>query len=396
MPRKRRYRRTRSYELDWNAKYLPPIVKDFAEYLVFLRMYGRRRMARLFFRFEKQKDRLVDMLYRRRGKYARPFVHSGLMGLLLIMVTAGPLILSADAFSSELDRGTLPSSMVLGATSMDSTYEVGTIQSSEVAQFRGGEIIEYAVQEGDTVSSIGEKFGVSQETILWENNLSERDTLKVGQKLRILPVTGIMHTVKKGETIYSIAKKYGLEDGAGAQPIVNYPFNEFVNDEKFTIAVGQNLMIPGGVKPQEKAPATTSRSAFASTLTPDRGTVSAIGSFVWPASGRITQGYSFYHKALDIANHSGGAILAADAGTVIVAGWPDNSGYGNRVMIDHGNGYVTLYGHLSSITTSIGRTVNRGDIIGYMGSTGRSTGTHLHFEIRHNGVGLENPLNYLQ
>src|SRR5690606_9648678 len=166
-----------------------------------------------------------------------------------------------------------------------------------------------------------------------------------------------------------------------------------VDDEKFTIAVGQTVVIPGGVKPEEKSAAP--RTAVAQVLTRDAGAVSATGSFVWPASGRITQGFFFYHRAIDIANKSGGPVLAADSGTVITAGWPDNSGYGNRVLIDHGNGFVTLYAHLSRIQVQVGQTVNRGDILGQMGSTGRSTGTHLHFEIRRGG-GLDNPLNYLK
>ena len=123
--------------------------------------------------------------------------------------------------------------------------------------------------------------------------------------------------------------------------------------------------------------------------------MSATGNFVWPAAGRITQGYKFYHKAIDIANGGGGNILAADSGTVIVAGWMDNAGYGNRIIIDHGNGYLTLYAHLSLVQVKVGQTVNPGDVIGQMGSTGRSTGTHLHFEIRKGGV-LESPLNYLK
>ena len=116
---------------------------------------------------------------------------------------------------------------------------------------------------------------------------------------------------------------------------------------------------------------------------------------MWPASGRITQGYRFYHKAIDIANHGGGPILAADSGTVLQASWLDNTGYGIRIMIDHGNGYVTLYAHLSRVRVTPGQTVNRGDVIGDMGSTGRSTGTHLHFEIRRGGA-LDNPLNFLR
>ena len=98
---------------------------------------------------------------------------------------------------------------------------------------------------------------------------------------------------------------------------------------------------------------------------------------------------------MDIANHVGTAILAADSGKVIVAGWTDNTGYGNRVMIDHGNGFVTLYGHMSVIAVQVGQTVRRGDVIGQMGSTGRSTGPHCHFEIRHGGVN-EDPMTYLK
>jgi murein DD-endopeptidase MepM/ murein hydrolase activator NlpD len=198
--------------------------------------------------------------------------------------------------------------------------------------------------------------------------------------------------VARGETIYSVGRKYGLDD-TEVQVIVDYPFNEFLNDETFELATGQYLMIPGGVKPNEAISQPVAR--IASRLTPDAGAVAANGSFVWPASGRITQGYSFYHKAIDIANGSGGPILAADSGTVVVAGWPDNSGYGNRVMIDHGNGYITLYAHMSVIQVQPGQRVSRGNVVGQMGSTGRSTGTHLHFEIRQGGV-LLNPQTFLK
>ena len=111
--------------------------------------------------------------------------------------------------------------------------------------------------------------------------------------------------------------------------------------------------------------------------------------------GIISQRYVWYHKGLDIAAPMGTPELAADAGRIMVSGWPDNTGYGNRVMIDHGNGYVTLYGHMSKIYVTVGQTVRRGDVIGTVGSTGRSTGPHLHFEIRKFGVAV-NPLDYLK
>ncbi len=109
----------------------------------------------------------------------------------------------------------------------------------------------------------------------------------------------------------------------------------------------------------------------------------------------MSQLFSWYHKGIDISNKSAPPILAADSGKVVVAGWPDNIGYGNRVLIDHGNGFATLYGHLAKIYVAAGQTVNRGDQIGQMGSTGRSTGTHLHFEIRKGEAAID-PLGYLK
>ena len=129
--------------------------------------------------------------------------------------------------------------------------------------------------------------------------------------------------------------------------------------------------------------------------TPDAGAVSGSGQFIWPVSGQISQRYVWYHKGLDISNRAGPGVLAADSGRVVQAGWPDNFGYGNRVLIDHGNGYQTLYAHLASISVVEGQTVNRGDVIGIMGSTGRSSGTHLHFEVRENGAALD-PLGFLR
>lgn len=355
---------------------------ELQDFFRFLRRYFKFRGYGGFVRFEVVKDVIVDLLYRQRGKYARPFLHFGTIALIFLVITFGPFIIQ----SAEDEQRNEQISSVLGtANAYGESFK--TTQAEEVKQFRGGEVITYIVQDGDTLSSVAEKYGLEVNTIVWENNLSANAKLKPGQELRILPVDGIRHKVSRGETIFSIGKKYGLEDEAEAQRIVNYPFNEFLNDETFELATGQFLMVPDGVKPTEAAPRPQSR--VASRLTPDAGSVTATGAFVWPASGKITQGYLFYHKAFDIANRAGGPILAADSGTVIVAGWIDNSGYGNRVMIDHGNGYVTLYAHLSLVQVQTGQRVNRGDVIGQMGTTGRSTGVHLHFEIRQGGVSLD-------
>lgn len=368
----------------------PQVFKDFGEFLRYAGGYAHRRGYRWFVKFESGKDVLVDLLYKQRGKYSRPFLHTGMMGLMLFGVTFGPLIIEEGVSAQETTP--ILTSGVISPVS-DYTNELSTTQAKEVAQFRGGEILEHTIEEGETLSSIAARYNLSVNTILWENSLTESTKIKPGDKVRILPVDGIRHKVRKGENIYSIAKTYGLDE-TQAQGIVNYPFNEFQDDENFTLTVGQWLVIPDGVKPEERYIA-QSRATLASRLTPDAGSVSATGSFVWPATGMITQGYRFYHRAIDIANRSAGAILAADSGRVTVAGWPDNSGYGNRVMIDHGNGYVTLYAHMSLVQVQVGQSVQRGDVIGQMGSTGRSTGTHLHFEIRKSGV-LEDPQKYLR
>jgi murein DD-endopeptidase MepM/ murein hydrolase activator NlpD len=366
------------------------LIKDFQDFVVFLRVYAKLRLYVLFEFFERLKDGLVVVLHQKRGKYTRPFLHFGTIALSFVMVIFGPRILSAG---DEVPDGQLVLATPILATSTASAPDFYTYQAEEVRQYRGGEIISHVVEEDETISSIAERYGLRSETILWANNLTEKSTIKPGQTLEILPVDGVRHKVVRGDTIYSIGKKYGLS-GSQVQMIVDYPFNEFLNDETFDLVAGQFLMVPEGELKPVVSIATTSRTTFG-TITPDAGTVSATGSFIWPASGGISQGYTFYHKAIDISNRAGGAILAADAGVVTVAGWVDGYGYGNRVMVDHGNGFVTLYAHLSVVQVRVGQRVGRGDVLGQMGSTGRSTGTHLHFEIRQGGA-LQNPLNFLR
>lgn len=361
---------------------------EIREYFAFLRGYIYQRGYFFFSYIEVLKDLVVGLLYKRRGKFARPFLHTALMSIMFAGITFGPLIVQqATAESTVVTE--LPSSVLRSSTG-DAAFI--TEQSEEVARFRGGEVIEHVVQSDETISTIAEKYALAQETILWENNLTSGSTIRPGDRLRILPADGVMHRVQKGETVYTLAKRYRLgDDDAAAQPIISFPFNTFADDNTFALTTGQTVFVPGGVKPQAvSVPRTTARIT-----TPDAGAVSASGQFVWPAAGYISQNYAWYHKAYDIANRGGGRILAADAGKVVVAGWVDNSGYGNRVMIDHGNGYVTLYAHMSVVRVSVGQSVNKGDVIGDMGSTGRSTGVHLHFEIRQGGNAL-NPAGFLR
>lgn len=375
------------YPLPRRQNRIAAFFSDLKLFAGFLRAYFKYRSYNVFVTFEKLKDSLVDLLYQQRGKYTKPFLHFGTVALAFLMVALGPLILNQDS----AQQVQVLSSPVL-TTATAATTDFYTLQAEEVRQYRGGTVVEHVVAEGETVAGIAQHYGLRPETILWENNLTQTSTIKPGDSLRILPVDGVMHKVQRGETIYSIGKKYGL-DGSQVQMIVDYPFNEFLNDETFELVVGQNLMVPEGIKPNQQLSSPT-RPSFGQ-ITPDAGTISATGAFIWPASGGITQSYSFFHKAIDIANRAGGPILAADAGVVTIAGWPDNYGYGNRVQIDHGNGYSTLYGHMSVIQVLVGQRVRRGDVLGQMGNTGRSTGTHLHFEIRQGGV-LLNPLNFLK
>jgi len=332
-----------------------------------------------FLRFEEGKGVFVTALYRQRGRYARRLMHTGMATLAAVGIMIAPVI--AQEFPGRsVNPWELPSTTSVLSASVEDP-ETTTLVSDKVRD----KTIEYTVQEGDTVASIAQKFGVSEDTVRWQNDIS-KDKIKIGQTLEVLPVTGISHKVNKGDTVYSIAKKYDTSP----QALVDFPYNTFSNDETFELAIGQVVVVPDGVRPAAGPSIPRIRQ-----ITPDAGTVVASGSFVWPTGGTISQRFVWYHKGIDIANRAAPAVLAADAGKVVGAGWLDGYGYGNRVIIDHGNGYRTLYAHLSQVYVVNGQTVNRGAVIGKMGSTGRSTGVHLHFEVVLNGVYL-NPLNVLR
>lgn len=334
----------------------------------------------MFAKFEGVKDIIAKLLYRQRGRFARPFVHAGMAGLVAMGITLAPVLAqSMPGVEREFPQDAPVVSVMEVANDETATQESDKVRDK---------VLEYTVAGGDTVTGIAEKFGISTDSIRWENNLASVNAIKPGQILRILPVTGVRHKVSRGETVYSIAKKYD----ANAQAIVDFPFNTFADNETFALVVGQDLIVPDGEKPAEVR---WSPSRYVAQRTPSAGAVTAAGQFVWPMGGVITQRFTWYHRGLDIATSNGTPVLAADSGRVIVAGWPDNGGYGNRVEIDHGNGYVTRYAHLSRIDVVVGQTVARGNVLGLEGSTGRSTGPHLHFEIIRGGVHL-NPLDFLR
>lgn len=339
--------------------------------------YIERRLRRWGVRFETQKDIVVDILMARRGTYQRPFLHISLGILLLAGIMSAPIIANAypGGIQEQLSQFT-PSSAV--ASSLDfSEYGIQT----QISQKPRDQVVAYSVQKGDTLAKIAEKFSVSVDTIKWANDL-KTDDLSIDQVVKIPPVSGIVHKVVEGETVQSIAKKYKTD----AQKIVNFPFNDFADLETFSLNVGQTLIVPDGVQP-EAAAIVFARPSF---LSNPLGT----GRLLWPTSGLITQYPIWYHMAFDIANPGGPGVMAADTGVVILTGY-DRFGYGNHIIVDHGGGFSTLYAHLTEYYVKAGDRVGRGQVIGRMGSTGRSTGMHLHFETRVNGVPV-NPAQYFQ
>ncbi len=246
------------------------------------------------------------------------------------------------------------------------------------------DIVTYEVQAGDTIFGIAEKFDIKPETIMWSNPKLEQnpDMLRIGDKLVILPVDGVFHRIKKGDTLAKIAKRYKVK----VEDIVNFEWNKLDGPDAL-LTPGEHLIVPGGEKPYIVRTVSVYRGPI------PKNAKKGVGAFVWPASGRITQGYWNSHRAIDIGAMFGSAVVASDSGYVVYAGW-DRSGYGNLVIIDHGNGYRTYYAHLSAIFVRVGDSVARGVRIGSVGSTGHSTGPHLHFEIRYRNV-QRNPLGFL-
>lgn len=360
--------------------------RDFIDYLKFLKSYFDFHFSHLFRRFEFHKSKLVDGLTSQRGRWARPFAHSGVVGIVFLGITIGPAVVAQVR-----ERQPMPviaEEGIGGAVLGVSASSLAETISTQISEKPRADIIQYRIQESDTVGRIAEKFGISEDTIYWENNITAKTKLKTGETLQVLPVSGVKHTVSRGETVNSIAEKYDIS----AQAIVDWPFNTFTNDETFALAVGQTLIIPDGVKPNEVP---VNPRQYLARQTPDAGSpVPGSGNWVWPTQGRLTQYFAWYHPAVDIANRDGPAVMAADSGKVILVS-SGRVGYGNHIIIDHGNGFSTLYSHLASFNVSQGQNVGKGAVLGIMGSTGRSTGIHLHFEIRLNGT-AQNPLSYLK
>jgi murein DD-endopeptidase MepM/ murein hydrolase activator NlpD len=313
--------------------------------------------------------------------------------ILTSLTSGGTFAPTENGYSSDyLSTYSLPGDVLI---SDDSGYLVKLNPPTDESSRIG--LTDYAVhtvEGGETMSAISKKYTVKVETIMWENNIVNSNSLRVGQKLLIPPVDGISYKVASGENIDKIAKKYSISrDSIIAQNGLNTD----------SIFKGQELFLPGA-KPIQAPNLVIGRntavsrsyrssiSASPSTARPDIGKM-----FIFPTIGNITQGFRGGHYALDIGNRSMPPIWAAAGGTVSKASsgtW--GGGYGNHVIIDHGNGVKSLYAHMDSLNVSEGQWVNQGDDIGVMGRTGRVygvTGIHLHWEVIINGVKVS-PIGY--
>lgn len=353
-------------------------MQDLKLFLTFGKEYGKSRLVNFGRRFESLKDVIVAFLIVKRGKYSSSFLNTSFFMLVAAAIVGGPIIAENNPFINQLNQkqGNYQASVV-------SYNPYGGVLGTVVSVKPRDKIENYQVRSGDTLDSIAKKFDISIDTVKWANDLKS-DTIKPGQTLKIPPITGVVYTVKSGDTVYSIAKKYKVD----AQNIVNFPFNDFADLDTFALSVGQILYVPDGVI-EEISPI-----RLIGPMSQIVAGVKGSSNFIWPTTGVITQYPVWYHMAVDIANNAAPPVLASDTGTVTFAGCIQY-GYGCYIIIDHGNGYQSLYSHLSVIGVSPGQVVNKGTQIGVMGSTGRSTGTHLHFEIRSGGV-LLNPLNFLK
>lgn len=358
-------------------------IHEWKAFLAFLKIYVSDKFILFSSVFEGRKNAVVKGILIKRGKKNRFFLHVSIMVILTIGVVISPFISETQLFGkgkSQLSFAQSPQdSLELSQDNVFQTKNTVTIRD---------EIIPYTVQKGDTISSIAQKFGISEDTIKWENDL-DSDAITIGDTLSILPVTGVAHKVAAGDTIYSIAKKYDIN----AQGIADFPFNDFANPQTFSLVTGQIVIVPDGVKPEEQVKPQYTRQAFIAT---GPVTVTDAG-FTWPVSGSLNQGYAWYHTGIDIGASVGVPVVSAQSGTVaqvFTSGW--NGGYGTHVIISGDNGYSTLYAHMSGVNVSAGDRVSAGkSVVGWIGLTGRTTGAHLHFEVRSAGGNL-NPLSFLR
>jgi murein DD-endopeptidase MepM/ murein hydrolase activator NlpD len=372
-------------------------------------------MGQLHFLPHKQEEEHHALIQISRALYERPLMWK--VGILSICA----LFLSTNVVAGFFSQDTSIETSFLNAdevVNFQPTASSGngflvkpSLQTSDGKRTGVNDILKYTVKSGDTISRIASRFNITSETILSVNNLNAKDVLRQGQELTILPVDGLLYKVQKDDSLEKVAQKFNIEKST----IIAQ--NKIEND---ALAVDKEIIIPGAKKVSITPPAlpknvpsqTTTRFASLSFNPSDKvskktpavqpETNGFAGQLAWPVAGggKISQRFSYSHPAIDITYDNGvthPSIIAADEGVVVEAeqsGW--NGGYGNVIVIDHGNGIQTRYAHNSEVYVSVGDHVKRGQVIGKMGNTGRvygKTGIHSHFEVIVNGKRV-NPLLY--
>lgn len=340
------------------------------------------------------------------------------LAVVLIVWGIGSLITNGSQVSADLPPTATPAptqeAMVANTPEINTENKVDGIsreldmdspQNSQSADRQ--EIITYTVEAGDNIFDISQKFGLAPETVLWSNRYTLGDTpdgLSIGVKLVILPVDGLYHRWSEGEGLNGVASFYGVDPDV----IVNFPLNglskETVgNYSNPNITPGTMLVVPGGTRPNVSWVSARDEAVSGSSyLGPGAcggiiyGNVGT-GSFTWPTTAHWLSGYEYnppVHNGLDFGGDFGSPIYAADSGVIVYSGWSDR-GYGNLIVIDHDGGWQTYYAHMIDGTLlPCGSNVQKGQLIASMGSTGNSTGPHLHFEMRLNGYPV-NPWDFL-
>jgi len=342
---------------------------EFTGFLFSYLVFAQKRLVSFVYLLESIKDLAVKVVMWRRGFLFKPTVHGGVLAISSVALVVGGL------FVNSVEPADFTRDLVLASENTTETIIPEDRPRSEV--------IKYEVAGGESLSQIAKNFNISVDSIKWENDIRDVDSIKPGDTLAIPPVTGVVYKVRKGDTISSIAETFS----ANAQTIATYPFNYITDSLKLT--VGQTLIIPGGKKP-EPTPLPYSNPGYNQPIFYAAG---GNGLFSWPVRGSLNQYPSWWHPAIDIGAAYGSSVAAAGGGKVVAATW-GNYGYGNYVSIDHGNGYSTTYAHLSTIKVSAGQTVGRGQAIGNVGCTGFCTGPHLHFAVFRGGS-VANPLSLL-
>jgi len=327
-----------------------------------------------------------------------------LVGALLLILFQGSLFSGSHDAEVSVEATSTPLNISL--PTVQAASSAGVIMVSRVADMDTNvptgvrhSIVKYTVEAGDSIFSIAKQFNLKPESVLWANYDYFQDiassTVSIGWVLSIPPTDGILYTWKDGDDLAKIAAQYNADESE----IISWPSNHLdITDP--VITPGSLVMIPGGSRPLQswiqvvayapKSGVTRVIAGAGGCQVPDGGPVGST-AFEWPSANHYLSGYDFtsYHEGIDIAANTGDPVWASDNGTVVYAGWND-TGYGNMVMIDHNNGYATLYGHLSAIYVQCGAFVFQSTPIGAAGATGNTTGPHLHFEVRLNG-GFINP-----